>query len=84
MAASSGPSGAAQAGHYPSIGSIVSKMCGARQPGMPPYVAVPYAMAIGNRPGYFSANYLGRQYEPFETEGDPHDRFKAAVGSADR
>jgi hypothetical protein len=25
------------------------------------------------RPGYFGANFLGNQYGPFETEGDPND-----------
>ena len=28
-------------------------------------------MSIGLRPGYFGANYLGVQHNPFETEGDP-------------
>jgi hypothetical protein len=57
---------------YPSIGSIVAKMCGARREGMPAYVGVPYAMSIGLRPGYFGANYLGIEHNPFETEGDPN------------
>ncbi len=46
-------------------------------PGMPAYVAVPYAASIGIRPGYFGANYLGREHNPFETDGDPNsDNFK--------
>lgn len=57
---------------YPSIASIAAKVCGPRRAGMPPYVAVPYAMSIGLRPGYFGANYLGVQHNPFETEGDPN------------
>ena len=56
----------------PSIGSISAKLCGPRRAGLPPYVAVPYAMSIGLRPGYFGANYLGVQHNPFETEGDPN------------
>jgi hypothetical protein len=64
-------SGAKTDGEYPSIGSIVAKMRGPNQPGMPPYVAIPYGMSIGLRPGYFGANYLGMPYNPFETEGDP-------------
>jgi hypothetical protein len=57
---------------YPSIGSIVAKTCGPRREGMPAYVGVPYAMSIGLRPGYFGANYLGLEHNPFETEGDPN------------
>jgi hypothetical protein len=64
-------SGANTDGEYPSIGSIVARMRGANRPGMPAYVAVPYAMSIGLRPGYFGANYLGMPHNPFETEGDP-------------
>ncbi len=29
-------------------------------------------MSIGLRPGYFGGNYLGNEYNPFETEGDPN------------
>ncbi len=57
---------------YPGIGSIVARVCGPRQEGMPAYVGVPYAMSIGLRPGYFGANYLGLEHNPFETEGDPN------------
>src|SRR5262249_34315347 len=46
--------------------------CGARREGLPPYVAVPYAASIGLRPGYFAANYLGLEHNPFETDGDPN------------
>ena len=60
------------AGKYPSIGSIAAKTLGPRQPGMPAYVAVPYAASIGLRPGYFGANYLGVEHNPFETDGDPN------------
>ena len=72
-----GASGVDQAGKYPSIGSIATKTLGSRKPGMPPYVSVPYASSIGSRPGYFAANYLGREHNPFETDGDPNsDSFK--------
>ena len=72
-----GASGANTAGHYPSIASIATRMTGPRQPNMPPYVAVPYAASIGLRPGYFGANYLGIEHNPFETDGDPNaDNFQ--------
>jgi hypothetical protein len=66
-----GASGADTAGKYPFVGSIATKMTGPRKGGMPAGVAVPYAMSIGLRPGYFGANYVGMQHNPFETEGNP-------------
>ncbi|HZN32227.1 MAG TPA: DUF1501 domain-containing protein [Pirellulaceae bacterium] len=72
-----GVGGGSQAGKFPFFGSIATKVLGSRQPGMPPNVAVPYAMSIGLRPGYFAGNYLGPQENPFETEGDPNnDKFQ--------
>lgn len=67
-----GASGADTAGKYPFVGAIASKICGARKPGVPAHVAVPVASSIGLRPGYFGANYVGLQHNPFETEGDPN------------
>lgn len=67
-----GASGADTAGKSPFVGSMACSVTGARQAGMPPYVAVPYAMSVGIRPGYFGANYVGLQHNPFETEGDPN------------
>jgi hypothetical protein len=57
---------------YPFFGSIIGKQVGPRLPGMPANVGVPYAMSIGLRPGYFGGHYLGREQDPFETEGDPN------------
>jgi hypothetical protein len=68
-----GVSGGRNAGKYPFWGSIATKVLGARQAGMPPNVGIPYAMSIGIRPGYFGANYLGVQYDPFETVQDPNN-----------
>lgn len=65
-------SGANTPQRYPFIGSVITKVTGARQPGMPANVAIPYAMSIGLRPGYFGGNYLGVDHNPFETEGDPN------------
>ncbi len=67
-----GASGADTAGKYPFVGSIATAMLGSRKPGMPAHVAVPYASSIGLRPGYFGANYVGIQHNPFETDGDPN------------
>ncbi|MEX2140915.1 MAG: DUF1501 domain-containing protein [Pirellulales bacterium] len=67
-----GANGGDTTGKSPSIGSIAARVLGPRKPGLPPYVAVPYASSIGIRPGYFGANYLGSTYDPFETEGDPN------------
>ncbi|HQX50826.1 MAG TPA: DUF1501 domain-containing protein [Planctomycetaceae bacterium] len=72
-----GVSGANNKGKYPFFGSIATKVTGARRPGMPAHVAVPYGMSIGLRPGYFGGNYLGVHHNPFETEGDPNaDNFQ--------
>lgn len=61
----------------PFIGSYAAKVLGARKPGMPPYVAVPYASSIGLRPGYFGAMHLGPENNPLETDGDPNaDNFQ--------
>jgi len=66
-----GPNGSNTAGRNPGVGAIAARQCGPRQPGMPAYVAVPYASSVGLRPGYFGGSYLGAQWNPFETDGDP-------------
>ena len=72
-----GVSGGNKVGKFPSIGSIVSHQLGPRRRGMPAYASVPVASSIGLRPGYFSGNWLGTQYDPFQTGGDPNkDNFK--------
>lgn len=72
-----GVGGSSTPGKYPFFGSIAAKMRGPRQPGMPASVAIPHAMSVGLRPGYFGGNYLGPQDNPFETEGDPNsDKFQ--------
>jgi len=50
--------------HMPSIGCYVSKIRGANQPGVPPYVGVPRNMRFGR------AAWLGKGYNPFETGRD--------------
>jgi uncharacterized protein (DUF1501 family) len=65
-----GVSGANTAQKFPGIGAVVSRELGARQPGLPGYVAIPYGMSIGIRPGYFGGHMLGTQHNPFETVHD--------------
>ena len=45
---------------YPAIGSVISKFCGANQPGVPPYVAFQKS-----RSHVAHAGDLGQQYNPF-------------------
>jgi hypothetical protein len=72
-----GVSGAMTAQKDPFFGSFATKVTGPRQPGMPALVSIPYGMSIGLRPGYFGGNFLGSEYNPFETEGDPNnDNFQ--------
>ncbi|MBW3597001.1 MAG: DUF1501 domain-containing protein [Planctomycetes bacterium] len=67
-----GVSGGATDGKYPFFGAIATKMSGPRHAGMPANVAIPHAMSIGKRPGYFGGNYLGVEHNPFDTGGDPN------------
>ena len=66
-----GVNGARTAGRFPSIGSIVAREQGPNRPGMPAYISVPIASSIGLVPGYFAGNWLGVEYDPFQTGGDP-------------
>ena len=66
-----GVSGANTPSKFPSIGAIVNRECGPRRRGMPGYVAIPYGMSIGLRPGYFGGHMIGSQHDPFETVADP-------------
>jgi hypothetical protein len=65
-----GVSGASNSGKFPGIGAIVNRECGPRREGMPGYVAIPYAMSIGLRPGYFGGHMLGAHLNPLETVTD--------------
>lgn len=74
-----GVSGANNTGKFPSLGSIISKELGPRRRGMPPYISVPVASSIGLRPGYFGGNWMGGQYDPFQTGGNPNTKnFRVA------
>src|SRR5262249_59472084 len=51
---------------YPSVGSYVSRVRGANQPGLPAYVGLPAAQSVYLYPGYQGAAYLGQAYNPFD------------------
>ncbi len=57
---------------YPSAGSIISRLAGARKPGMPAYVGLPHTHSVGIAPGYHGGAYLGAAYNPFVADGDPN------------
>lgn len=67
-----GVSGANTEPKFPGLGAIVSRELGPRRPGLPAYVAVPYASSIGLNPGYFGGHMLGSVHNPFPTGGDPN------------
>jgi Protein of unknown function (DUF1501) len=67
-----GPNGANQAPQYPSAGSIIARLKGPRQPGMPAYVGLPNTHSVGIAPGYHGSAYLGSSYNPFNADGDPN------------
>src|SRR5262245_44080284 len=52
---------------YPSTGSVVSKLKGANEPGLPAYVNLPRKVSFGN------AAYLGASYNPFAPDANPND-----------
>jgi len=52
---------------YPSTGSVVAKMKGANDPGLPAYVNLPRQVGFGK------AAYLGASYNPFSPDSSPND-----------
>lgn len=67
-----GVSGADNAPRNPFFGAAACSVTGPRHPAMPAHAAIPYAMSIGIRPGYFGGGYIGKEFDPFETQGDPN------------
>ena len=55
----------------PAIGSVVSKLRGANQPGMPPYAAVPHLRGGTDNFFHYGA-YLGGGANPFIVNSDPN------------
>src|SRR5262245_52050429 len=52
---------------YPSTGSVVARMKGANDPGVPAYVNLPRQVSFGK------AAYLGASYNPFSPDSNPND-----------
>ncbi len=56
---------------YPSCGSVVARMKGPNEPGLPAYVNLPHRLNLGK------AAYLGASYNPFAPDNDPNsDNFQ--------
>jgi hypothetical protein len=56
---------------YPSCGSVVAKLRGPNEPGLPAYVNLPRLLNLGK------AAYLGASYNPFAPDNDPNsDSFQ--------
>ena len=53
---------------FPSVGSYVARIQGAKHPGMPAYVGLPAAESVYLYPGYQGAAYLGASYNPFDVD----------------
>jgi hypothetical protein len=51
---------------YPATGSVVAKMKGSNEPGLPAYVNLPRLLNLGK------AAYLGASYNPFAPDADPN------------
>src|SRR5205085_8607751 len=52
---------------YPSTGSVVAKMKGPNDPGLPAYVNLPRQVAFGK------AAYLGASFNPFSPDSNPNE-----------
>ncbi len=63
-----GPTLARNAAQKPSLGSVIARSLGSRQPPMPAYLTIPKAEAFG----YQGAVYLGKAFNPFEVGADPN------------
>ncbi|MDB5349826.1 MAG: hypothetical protein JWN86_1073 [Planctomycetota bacterium] len=67
---------------YPSAGSVIAKIKGAKRPGMPAYVGLPNTHSVGLVPGYHGGAYLGVAYNPFSADGDPNSESYAVPNLA--
>jgi hypothetical protein len=66
-----GSSAADMAPQYPSAGSVIAKLKGAKKPGIPAYVSLlRHYFSGGAYIGFHGAAYLGVAYNPFAADGD--------------
>lgn len=56
----------------PAMGSVVARLHGANEPGMPPYVAVPHLRGGTDNLFHYAA-YLGGGWNPFVANSDPNE-----------
>jgi hypothetical protein len=68
----------------PNLGAVVARLHGSRN-GLPGYIAVPGTTRPGPPPvNLFTGGWLGREYAPFPTGGQPrHEDFTAHIIEAD-
>ena len=65
---------------YPAQGSLVSKILGKQNPGIPPYVCIPDAYFA--RQGFFQQSaYLGKEFNPVNSGGEPDFRHTSPCPS---
>lgn len=67
---------------FPSLGASVSRLCGSRCEGMPPYVGLPAAESVYMFPGYHGAAYWGNAYNPFDVDSQNkylHHTYKTTI-----
>ncbi len=57
---------------YPAYGSVVSKVLGPIQAGMPPFVTFPHVVRDGSVTPGQHASFLGKSYDPFFFGSDPN------------
>ncbi len=59
---------------YPAYGSVISKMLGPIQSGMPPFVAFPHVVRDGSVTPGQHASFLGKSFDPFYFGSDPNEK----------
>ncbi|MFN0196010.1 MAG: DUF1501 domain-containing protein [Planctomycetaceae bacterium] len=57
----------------PGMGSVVAKLKGSTQAGLPPYVCIPDKGQLGDRVRYAGSSFLGMAFDPFESRETPTD-----------
>jgi hypothetical protein len=58
---------------YPAYGSVVSKLLGPTEQGIPPFVSFPHIVSDGSVTPGQHASFLGKRHDPFFFQGDPNE-----------